>query len=63
MSVSRRGLFRLLSRLDRRGKGVLRAVEERVLVLGEGRTKTQCLKAIDREVRPDVANAKQRAAE
>ncbi len=63
VAVSRRGMFRLLGRLDRRGKGVLRAVEERVLMLGEGRTRKECLKAIDRQIRPDVANAKQRAAE
>ncbi|NIP79432.1 MAG: helicase, partial [Gemmatimonadetes bacterium] len=30
VAVSRRGLLRLLSRIDRRGKGVLRGVEERL---------------------------------
>lgn len=63
VSVSRRGLFRLLSRLDRRGKGVLRAVEERLRILGDGRVRKECLGRIEREIRPDVANAKQRAAE
>jgi ATP-dependent DNA helicase DinG len=62
-SVSRRGLLRMLSRLDRRGKGVLRAVEERLRMLGDGRIRVECLGRIEREVRPDVANAKQRAGE
>ncbi len=62
-AVSRRGLFRLLSRIDRRGKGVLRAVEERLLVLDTGQIRKDALARIDREVRPDVSNAKQRSAE
>ncbi len=62
-AVSRRGLFRLLSRIDRRGKGVLRAVEERLMMLDTGQTRKDTLSRIDREVRPDVSNAKQRSAE
>ncbi|MDX1673456.1 MAG: helicase C-terminal domain-containing protein [Longimicrobiales bacterium] len=63
VSVSRRGLLRLLSRLDRRGRGVLKAVEERLLLLDAGRARQESLKRIERELRPDVSNAKQRAAE
>lgn len=63
VSVSRRGLFRLLSRLDRRGKGALRAVEERLLVLDDGEIRRDCLRRIERAARPDVGNAKQRAGE
>lgn len=64
VAVSRRGLLRLLSRLHRRGdRGVLRAVEERLLVLDAGRVRKETLRRIERELRPDVANAKQRAAE
>jgi ATP-dependent DNA helicase DinG len=63
VSVSRRGLFRLLSRIDRRGRGVLRGVEERIKLLEKGRIRTECLSRIERELRPDVSNAKQRAAD
>jgi ATP-dependent DNA helicase DinG len=63
VAVSRRGLFRLLSRLDRRGKGVLRAVEERLKLLDSAGARAECLKLIERDLRPDVGNAKQRAAD
>jgi ATP-dependent DNA helicase DinG len=63
VAVSRRGLFRLLSRLDRRGKGVLRALEERLKLLDGAGVRAECLKAIERDLRPDVANAKQRGAD
>jgi ATP-dependent DNA helicase DinG len=63
VAVSRRGLIRILSRVDRRGKGVLRGVEERLKVLGKGDVRKECLSRIERAVRPDVSNAKERAAE
>jgi ATP-dependent DNA helicase DinG len=63
VAVSRRGMFRLLSRLDRRGKGVLRAVEERLKLLDSAGVRSECLKLIERDLRPDVGNAKQRAAD
>jgi ATP-dependent DNA helicase DinG len=63
VAASRRGVNRLLLRLDRRGKGVLRAVEQRLLVEGQGEVVKECLRRIERSLRPDVANAKQRAAE
>jgi len=62
-SVSRRGLLRLLGRLDRRGRGVLRGVEERLLLLDHAAIRADCLSRIEREVRPDVSNARQRTAE
>ena len=63
VAVSRRGLFRLLGRVDRRGRGVLRGVEERLKLLEPGRILKEGLSRIERELRPDVANARQRAAE
>jgi ATP-dependent DNA helicase DinG len=63
VAVSRRGLFRLLARMDRRGKGVLKGVEERVKLLAKDRLRRECLTRIEGEIRPDVANAKQRVAE
>ena len=63
VAVSRRGLFRLLSRIDRRGKGVLRGIEERLKLLEVEKIRRDCLTKIERDIRPDVGNAKQRAAE
>ncbi|HUG41539.1 MAG TPA: helicase C-terminal domain-containing protein [Longimicrobiales bacterium] len=63
VSVSKRGLFRLLGRVDRRGKGVLRGVEERLKLLDQAELRRDALQRIEREVRPDVVNAKQRGAE
>jgi ATP-dependent DNA helicase DinG len=63
VSISRRGLFRLLGRIDRRGRGVLGALESRLLLLDEGRIRKETLNRIERELRPDVSNAKQRGAE
>jgi ATP-dependent DNA helicase DinG len=63
VAVSQRGLARLLSRLDRRGKGVLRAVEERLKLVGAGPVRSECLSRIERGVRPDVVNGQQRAAD
>jgi ATP-dependent DNA helicase DinG len=62
-AISRRGLFRLLGRIDRRGRGVLRGVEERLKVLESSKVRKECLTRIERELRPDVSNAKQRSAE
>jgi ATP-dependent DNA helicase DinG len=62
VAVSRRGLQRVLARLDRRGKGVLRAVEERIKLLDGSDLRGECLKRLEREIRPDVANARERAA-
>jgi ATP-dependent DNA helicase DinG len=61
-AVSRRGLQRVLARLDRRGKGVLRAVEERLMLLDDSDLRGECLKRLERDIRPDVANARDRTA-
>jgi ATP-dependent DNA helicase DinG len=63
VAISNRGLGRLLSRLDRRGKGVLRGLEERLKMLDGAAIRAECLRRIERSLRPDVGNAKQRAAE
>jgi ATP-dependent DNA helicase DinG len=63
VAASRRGLSRLLRRIDRRGRGVLRAVEERLLLLERGEVRRDGLARIERSVRPDVANAKRRAGD
>ncbi|MBW3552447.1 MAG: helicase [Gemmatimonadetes bacterium] len=63
VAVSKRGLFRLLARVDRRGKGVLRGVEERLKLLQQEDVRREALQRLEREVRPDVGNARQRAAE
>lgn len=63
VAVSHRGLLRLLSRLDRRGKGVLRGVEERLKLLDRTDVSRACIGRIEKEARPDVANARQRAAD
>lgn len=57
--VSRRALTRLLNRLDRGGKGLLAAIEERLLVAGGG-VQQQVLELI-RELRKDVDNGNGRA--
>ncbi len=63
VSVSSRGLSRLLSRLDRRGKGVLRAVEERLKLVEVRSVRAGCLARIEKSLRPDVANGKQRSGD
>jgi ATP-dependent DNA helicase DinG len=63
VAVSRRGLIRILSRVDRRGKGVMRGVEERLKVLARSDVRKECLSRIERGVRPDVSNARERAVE
>jgi ATP-dependent DNA helicase DinG len=63
VAISKRGLHRLLSRVDRRGKGVVRGVEERLKVLESGAVRAECLGRIEKSIRPDVGNAKERAAD
>ena len=63
VNVSKRGLMRLLGRVDRRGKGVLRGVEERLKLLDQPDLRRESLGRIERDVRPDVGNARQRGAE
>jgi ATP-dependent DNA helicase DinG len=63
VAVSQRGLQRLLSRLDRRGKGVLRAVEERVKAMDGGAVRGEVVSRIERSLRPDAGNARGRATD
>jgi ATP-dependent DNA helicase DinG len=63
VAVSKRGLDRLLSRVDRRGRGVLRGVEERLKVLESSPIRAECVGRIEKSIRPDVGNAKRRAAD
>ena len=55
VEVTRRGLFRAMSRLDRRGRGILTAVQEEI---GSGRDgpRRSCDERSDRSGIGDVAN-------
>ncbi|MEJ2184768.1 MAG: helicase C-terminal domain-containing protein [Gemmatimonadota bacterium] len=61
VAVSRRVVFRALHRLDRRGRGLLRAFEERLKAGTADAIRRDALRAITKEIRPDVANARSRA--
>ncbi|MEJ2216318.1 MAG: helicase C-terminal domain-containing protein [Gemmatimonadota bacterium] len=63
VSVSRRVVFRALHRLDRRGRGLLRALEERLKAGKADTVRRDALRIIVKEVRPDVANARTRATD
>jgi ATP-dependent DNA helicase DinG len=61
--VTRVGLFRLLSRLDRNGKGVLAAVEDRLRASGgpasgDGPGPSEILARLSKELRPAAARAR-----
>ena len=61
VNASRRGGLRLLGRLDRRGKGALRAMEQRLKLLDDGhQVRKECLSRIENGVRGDVTNARDR---
>jgi len=57
--VSRIGLFRLLSRLDRNGKGVLNAVEERVKATVAAPEREELLRRIEGHLRPAAHRARE----
>ena len=57
--ASRIGLFRLLSRLDRNGKGVLTAVEERVKSGVVAPDREELLRRIEGHLRPAAARARE----
>lgn len=61
--VSRRGLNRLFRRMDRRGKGVLRAVETRLKAGQDDLLQQDALKEIDDRIRPAVARAREVSTE
>ncbi|MEX2528025.1 MAG: helicase C-terminal domain-containing protein [Gemmatimonadota bacterium] len=56
--VSRQGLFRTLSRLDRGGKGVLAAVEEGLRGRGDGVEARALLERVEGRVRPALERAR-----
>ena len=62
-NVSRRGIERLLARLDRRGRGVLQAVEAALLAGGSDLLQQDALDRIAQQLRPGVEQAQRRAAE
>jgi ATP-dependent DNA helicase DinG len=61
--VSRRGLLRLLARLDRRGKGVLPALEARLRSADLDLIRQAALRQIAVELRPRIERGRERAAE
>jgi len=61
VSVSRRGLLRLLGRLDRRGRGLLQAVEERLLAGGDDLISQGALLEVEESIRPLVERARELA--
>ena len=63
VSISRRGMERMLTRLDRRGRGVLQAVEAALLAGGSDLLQQDALDRIAQQVRPGVEQALRRAAE
>ena len=56
--VTRRGMFRMLSRLDRRGRGVLSAVQEALAGRTEAEAATELRSRIEERVHPALADAK-----
>lgn len=62
-SISRRGTFRLLGRLDRRGRGLLSAVEERLKLGPDDLIQQGALRHISDPLRPAVESAREHAAE
>jgi len=62
-SVTRRGLARLLGRLDRRGKGILAAVEERLRAGPDDLLQQDALAEIAGRIRPAVERAREHATE
>jgi len=62
VSVSRRGLSRLLKRMDRRGRGLLRVLEERAKAGDRDAVRREVLRSAE-TLRPEVANAAGRAGD
>ena len=62
-SVSRRGVLRLLGRLDRRGKGLLPAVEARLRTAEADLLRQDALHELQENVRPTLERARDLAAE
>jgi len=60
-AVSRRGLLRILARLDRRGRGILSAVEERLKAGQDDLLQQDALREISTQLRPMVEQTRQHA--
>src|SRR5690606_30207469 len=60
-SVSRRGVLRVLSRLDRRGRGILSAIEERLKAGQDDLLQQDALREIGMQLRPMVERTRQHA--
>lgn len=58
LEVTRRGMFRMLSRLDRRGRGVLTAVQEALAGRTEREAATELRSRIEERVRPALSEAR-----
>ncbi len=61
VEVTRRGLFRLFSRLDRKGKGVLSAIQDRLGGDPDRGTARELRRRIEERVRPAVEEARSAA--
>ena len=62
-SITRRALIRIFNRLDRRGKGVLSAVEAKLLKGSEDLLRQDALAQIENVLRPGVNRARELATE
>jgi len=62
-SISRRGLLRLLGRLDRRGKGLLPAVQARLRAAEADLLRQEALQELDDVVRPALDRARELTSE
>ena len=62
-TVSRRGVFRALGRLERRGKGLLRAVEDKLRSGNTDLLQQDALRIISAELRPVIERARGEAGE
>lgn len=62
-SVSRRGLFRVLGRIDRRGRGILSAVEERLKLGPDDLLQQEALRFVAERLRPSVERVREHAGE
>lgn len=62
-SISRRGLFRVLARLDRRGRGILSAVEERLRAGMDDLIQQDALRQVRERLRPLVERARESAGD
>jgi ATP-dependent DNA helicase DinG len=62
-NVSRRGMLRLLGRLDRRGRGILQAFEERLKAGPDDLLQQDALRRIAVELRPEIDRAREQIAD